>query len=388
MPPLPETPTSPASPPTAPPAPPAAPRPVQTSFARSGAWGGALGGAAAGLLAGGLGNWIETLAFPAWGDVVRGGALGLGVGLAVGALTGALTGPVAGWLAGARAASRWPAFVTFVAGTAALVEASQHGPGSAAILFVLGVASLFVLCVVLRWLARRARVVGLVLLGWLAVCLVGEAYRQDHPRPVTALTTWPAEPVVQLRQAPLGEPLGRIAVHSWFVTFDPDERPQRWHRWDLWEDEVDGCTNRWGHVHEDLMSPDDDVGGGPRQVVAEWRGDEARALLATLARSGEYPYRDRYLAWPGPDCNTYAGWVIREAGVPGDLGPRAIGRDYRGLVGAGTTAGAGVQVETSVLGVKAGLRDGAELHFLGLTFGASVWPPALKTPLGRVGFEE
>jgi hypothetical protein len=378
----------PASPPQPVPAPPAAPGPARPSFVRSGVRGGALGGAVAGLVAGALGGWIEALSFPEWSDVLRGGAQGLGVGLAGGALTGALVGPLAGRLAGARAAWGWPAFVTSVAGLAALVEAAQHGPANAALLFVLGVASLLGLCLVVRWLARRARVVGLVLLAWLGVCLVGEAYRQDHPPAFTAVTTRPAGPVVQLRQAPLGEPVGRIAVHSWFVTFDPDEQSAAWHRWDLWQDEVETCPKRWGHVHEDLMRPDDDVGGGACRVVAEWQGADARALLATLARSGEYPYRDRYIAWPGPDCNTFAGWVVREAGVPGDLGPRAIGRDYRGVVGVGLTAGGGVQAETSVLGVKAGLRDGAEVHFLGLTAGATVWPPALKTPLGRVGFEE
>jgi hypothetical protein len=36
--------------------------------------------------------------------------------------------------------------------------------------------------------------------------------------------------------------------------------------------------------------------------------------------------------------------------------------------------------------VKAGLRDGVELHLLTFTCGIGTWPPAIKTPLGRVGF--
>ena len=35
-----------------------------------------------------------------------------------------------------------------------------------------------------------------------------------------------------------------------------------------------------------------------------------------------------------------------------------------------------------------GLLDGVELHFLGGTFGLDLWPPAIKTPFGRLGFAE
>jgi hypothetical protein len=38
--------------------------------------------------------------------------------------------------------------------------------------------------------------------------------------------------------------------------------------------------------------------------------------------------------------------------------------------------------------VKAGLADGLELHLLTFTFGLDAWPPAIKTPLGRVGFDD
>src|SRR5262249_38075986 len=144
------------------------------------------------------------------------------------------------------------------------------------------------------------------------------------------------------------------------------------HRWELWE-YPNRCRTSWDHVHEDLSSPDDDLGGGPMHVVAEWRGREARDLAASLARAAEDPYRRRYLAWPGPNSNTYIAWVLRDAGVPLDMSPRCVGKDYLGTagvpgawvrsVGAGvSTTGTGVQVESPLLGLKVGLRDGVELH--------------------------
>jgi Protein of unknown function (DUF3750) len=129
------------------------------------------------------------------------------------------------------------------------------------------------------------------------------------------------------------------------------------------------------------------------------RSGAARRLAASLAKAPEYPYRRRYLAWPGPNSNTYIAWVLRDAGVPWNMGPKCIGKDYLGTagvpgawvrtVGVGiTTTGTGVQVESPLLGLKVGLRDGAELHLLCFTFGLDAWPPGVKTPLGRFGFAE
>jgi hypothetical protein len=47
-----------------------------------------------------------------------------------------------------------------------------------------------------------------------------------------------------------------------------------------------------------------------------------------------------------------------------------------------------VQAETSGLGCKVGLFDGVDVHFLCFTFGLDAWPPAVKSPLGRVSFSE
>src|SRR5689334_5965458 len=135
----------------------------------------------------------------------------------------------------------------------------------------------------------------------------------------------PREWLVQLRWATLPRPLGLLAVHHWFVLFDPDL--EVWQRWEVWQDRDRGGTS-WGHVHRDLMRPDRPVGGGPCVLAAQWSGAEARRLADVLARPEAYPHRSRYRAWPGPNSNTYAAWVLREAGVAFDLGRRAIGQGY------------------------------------------------------------
>lgn len=352
----------------------------------AGTAGGALGGLLGGALGGCLGGSIEAMAPPPLQAALLGGlfwALGM-------ALHGAVTGLLAGALLPGRPRPRLGfgclAFAAFVAAVVCAVETRQSGYGAGLIVWYVGVVQLVAGCLVLGRFCRLLWRLRWPLLAWLAVCLAGAGYGRLYPQAYTPLLPPPAGPTVQLRCAPLPDPLRLVAVHYWFVEFDPDEG--RWHRWELWQ-EADAGGTSWGHVHKDLIPPGHGLNRFPPQVMAEWRGAAARDLRAALAASPEYPYRDRYLAWPGPNSNTYIAWVLRRAGVSADLDPRGIGRDYLGIVGAGTTTTrTGFQAETPVLGLKAGALDGVELHFLYFTLGIDAWPPAVKTPLGRLGFPE
>jgi hypothetical protein len=357
---------------------------TKASLARRGALGAALGGVLAGGLGGAFGRCIEEMGPPSPGTILPGAVLGAVAGGVAAAAAGALAGRVVGAWRGRRAALAWPAIAAFWSVLAASVEVVQADLWGGVRLFTLGMVLLLGLFAAWRPLARGLWQLRWLLLGWLVLCLVGEAYSRLRPEAFTPVSSSPNEPVVQLGYSSLPTPLGCVAVHYHFLTFDPAEG--QWHRWDLWQHADHGGTS-WGHVHRDLLGLTSGVGGGPAHIEREWRGDEARALLSVLARSPEYPFRGQYLAWPGPNSNTYPAWVLREAGVSADMDPRAIGRDYQGRLGAGrTTTRTGVQAESPILGVKVGLEDGIELHFLGFTGGVAVWPPALKTPLGRVGF--
>jgi hypothetical protein len=200
---------------------------------------------------------------------------------------------------------------------------------------------------------------------------------------VTVPSVLPSTCVVQLRYATLPHLLRAIAAHYWFVVFDPVSR--QWHRWEVWQVKEAGGQSI-GHVHCDLMHPDSGVGGGAYRIVAEWGGSAARAICAVLTHAQDYPYRDRYRAWPGPNSNTFVAWVLREAGLHHSLDPRAIGKDYCGLLGMRLSSRPPcAQVETPLLGVRLSLQDGVELHLLCFTFGLRLSPPEVDTPFGRLG---
>lgn len=234
--------------------------------------------------------------------------------------------------------------------------------------------------------SKAVRVFGKALLILLLVTIAGEVYGLIYPKSFTSITTSPSVFLVQLRRATLPSVLRPFAVHYWFVAFDPDTR--QWERWEVWQNANAGGTS-WGHVHKNLMPPDEDVGGGPYAIEMEWQGTAAQNIYAVLNAPTNYPHKDIYRAWPGPNSNTYIAWVIRQSKVPYDLEPRGIGKDYLGYFGGSlTTTRTGAQIETPIIGAKAGLRDGVEMHLLCFTLGVDWWTPALKSPLGRFGFPE
>ena len=128
---------------------------------------------------------------------------------------------------------------------------------------------------------------------------------------------------VELRYATLPFPIGALAVHYWFVV--ADERACT--RWEVWQTKNAGphCI---GHVHRDLKGPDDGVGGGPACIAGQWEGEAARRIAEVFRRIENYPYCERYRYWPGPNSNTFAAWVLREAGVEQPLHWKAFGKNY------------------------------------------------------------
>lgn len=223
-----------------------------------------------------------------------------------------------------------------------------------------------------------------VFVGVFAVAVAGCATFRTHTK--VSSTQLPDTDVVQLRCATLPSALRSVAIHYWFAVFTSDDK--KWSRWEVWQNPGVVPTS-WGHVHKDLMHPDFGVGGGTYRIHKEWRGRSARDIIAVLNRPLEYPYRNKYHAWPGPNSNTYVAWILKQARAPVDLHPKAVGKDYLGPVGASLSpTRTGLQVDSPVLGLKLGLKDGIEIHLLGLTIGLDLCPPALKTPFGRLGIPE
>jgi len=50
--------------------------------------------------------------------------------------------------------------------------------------------------------------------------------------------------------------------------------------------------------------------------------------MPVLDSAASYPFCGRYLAWPGPNSNTFVAWVLRRADIRHRLGWMALGRLY------------------------------------------------------------
>jgi hypothetical protein len=136
-------------------------------------------------------------------------------------------------------------------------------------------------------------------------------------------------------------------------------------------------------------------GGGEVAVhgIVHYQGDELAEKVDCLAREEQAYDRQHpdYFPIPGPNSNTIVDFMLRHCSIHVELPATAIGRDYRGLIGASVTSlGTGVQLETWAVGVKLGLEEGVEVHVLDLPLGVHLWPPAITVPVnpGRIGFDD
>jgi len=163
--------------------------------------------------------------------------------------------------------------------------------------------------------------------GWLAVWMIAVIAGCHHTPDQSAfsdLSNRPSGPAVQLRCAKIPG-VSAIAAHCWFAEYDLDQK--RWRRWEVWQHAGKG-SGSWGHIRRDLMHPASGVGHGGSWALAEWTGAEASRLTAVLRDPERYPWPDTYRYWPGPNSNTYAAWVLREAEISTALPLAAIGRGY------------------------------------------------------------
>ncbi|MEZ4403381.1 MAG: DUF3750 domain-containing protein [Kofleriaceae bacterium] len=197
------------------------------------------------------------------------------------------------------------------------------------------------------------------------------------PRQFTAP---PADtPAVILMTGGLPPPMDQIARHPWLATRRAGEA--EWHIW-----EVGGGGTQADPFHNSpYVEP---------ILHGVWTGAEAETAIACIERvaPGVKAHIERhYFLVPGPNSNTFGDEVLRACKLAASLPANSVGKDYRGLIGAGLTSErTGVQLETALVGVKLGLREGVEVHILGLTFGVDLWPPAILIPLGagRIGFAD
>ncbi len=178
---------------------------------------------------------------------------------------------------------------------------------------------------------------------------------------------------------------GAFGVHSWIAV--KREGAGSYVRYDV---------VFWGgspYVRRNFAVPDGQWFGRVPDLLVDRRGPGVEALIDRIeAAVADYPYRETYRTWPGPNSNTFVAHVGRS--VPElrlDLPPNAIGKDYVPLssVIGRPPSGTGVQASLyGLLGVIVSPVEGAEINLLGLSLGADLFEPALRLPgLGRIGWK-
>jgi len=180
---------------------------------------------------------------------------------------------------------------------------------------------------------------------------------------------------------------GWFGVHTWVAV-----KPSNADAYRVYE--VIGWRLRSGRsvVAVSERPPDARWYGSFPELIAEKRGAGVDTVIERIDNAAaNYPYADRYTAWPGPNSNTFTAWVLRA--VPelrADLPPTAIGKDYLGEgIASSAPSGSGYQLSLrGLLGIAGSGVEGLEVNLLGLTFGINPFDPSLKLPLvGRIGPE-
>jgi len=142
-------------------------------------------------------------------------------------------------------------------------------------------------------------------------------------------------------------------------------------------------------IREDL--PDRDWWGHQPELLLDYRQQDVDQLIDKIKLAVEqYPYKDEYQAYPGPNSNTFTATIAAQVPNLGlDLPSTAIGKDYKSLSNTFgmSTSGTGVQASLfGMFGLTLGYEEGIELNLLGLNFELDIFDLAIELPaVGRIG---
>lgn len=175
--------------------------------------------------------------------------------------------------------------------------------------------------------------------------------------------------------------IDQVARHAWIIVHVPGSS------------DFQRCEWLGGGSCSHELEPFSYFGGGAVAMHGFYFTSRASEIASCLEKQSTHYNEDHPDYWPipGPNSNTYVDTLMRRCSVHVDLPPTAIGKDYRGPVGISkTSGGTGVQLESWIVGLRLGLKEGVELHFLSLGIGVDVWPPAILVPVnpGRIGFAD
>jgi len=195
-----------------------------------------------------------------------------------------------------------------------------------------------------------------------------------------------SEAIVQVYAARAARWRGVFGVHSWIAYKKADTTQY-----------VRAEVIGWGAQYKQSVVvkrngiPDQYWYGYEPELLADIRGQDAEKAIRRIEYLIEqYPFKNHYKVWPGPNSNTFTAHIAREVEeLEIDLPPTAIGKDYVDRIGfdaAPSKTGFQFLVH-GVFGITLALEEGFEINLLGATYGIDLNPLALKVPcIGRIGF--
>lgn len=197
------------------------------------------------------------------------------------------------------------------------------------------------------------------------------------------------EDILQIYYARAFSWRGYFAIHPWVAWKKSEDTKYTVAHVTAWNHRRENTTIS---VSQDL--PDRKWFDSEPTILFQIEGPTARRAITEVEQLiKDYPFKDGYRLWPGPNSNTFVSHLIRHIeALETELPPHAIGKDYFGPTQffAKSPSGTGFQLSLwGALGITLGLQEGVEFNFLSLNFGLDLWPPAIKLPfIGRLGFAD
>jgi hypothetical protein len=195
-----------------------------------------------------------------------------------------------------------------------------------------------------------------------------------------------SEAIVQVYAARAARWRGVFGVHSWIAYKKADSTQYVRAEVIGW-----GARYRQSVVVKRNGIPDQYWYGYEPELLADIRGQDAEKAIRRIEYLIEqYPFKNHYKVWPGPNSNTFTAHIAREVEeLEVDLPPTAIGKDYVDRIGFDAAPSkTGIQfLAHGLFGITLALQEGFEINLLGATYGIDLNPLALKLPcIGRIGF--
>ncbi len=203
------------------------------------------------------------------------------------------------------------------------------------------------------------------------ISLLGDKDAAFHNNASVGIAPDPAktpEALVQIYQARTWSWRGLVSTHTWLAVKAAGRKNYTVYQLKGWLFYEQGTSPL--SVQQDV--PDRRWMGNRPALVHEVRGPRAQRIVARIPHVvAEYPFRQQYRLWPGPNSNTFIAYLGRH--IPElqlDLPSTAIGKHYfEGSATGRTTSGTGFQWSFyGVAGLALSREVGFELNLLGLHF--------------------